>query len=296
MWAALLGRHHNYLLRAALSKTGKDQATQQNSTISNVVNAIHEMTENIDQSTEYARSTSKAAVAANQKALAGKSATDQAVVAIETVASEVNTTSVALTGLESDSKNIAEVLSVIDEISNQTNLLALNAAIEAARAGENGRGFAVVADEVRSLSHRIQAETHSIAETISNLQKGTIDAVNTMQQSVNRSKEGVDLASEAGITLDNVVASSSEITTMNEKIAQAAQEQNGIMHSMEKNIDDAKELTEATSQSSMAINGIGGQISSLANEMQGLVSQFTDSAATPENASHQPLDAASHQE
>lgn len=254
------------------------------------------MTENIDQSTEYARSTSKAAVAANQKALAGKSATDQAVVAIETVASEVNTTSVALTGLESDSKNIAEVLSVIDEISNQTNLLALNAAIEAARAGENGRGFAVVADEVRSLSHRIQAETHSIAETISNLQKGTIDAVNTMQQSVNRSKEGVDLASEAGITLDNVVASSSEITTMNEKIAQAAQEQNGIMHSMEKNIDDAKELTEATSQSSMAINGIGGQISSLANEMQGLVSQFTDSAATPENASHQPLDAASHQE
>lgn len=260
-----------------LSKSGKDKTQEQKSAMNNMVNAIDDITNNIDQNTEYAKSTSEAAVIANERANAGKRATDEAVIAIETVASEVNATSVALKDLESDSKNIAEVLSVIDDISNQTNLLALNAAIEAARAGENGRGFAVVADEVRSLSHRIQTETHSIADTISKLQKGTVDAVSTMEQSVKKSKNGVELATEAGATLDTVVASSSQINKMNEKIANATKQQNTIIHSIHTNIESASEITEAAAQSSIEIDGIGSRISALANEMQDLVSQFNQS-------------------
>ena len=260
-----------------LSKEGKNKSLAQKNTMNNVADSINEITNNIDQNTEYANSTSEAAVVANDRANAGKHATDEAVIAIETMAAEVNSTSQALKELENDSKNIAEVLSVIDDISNQTNLLALNAAIEAARAGENGRGFAVVADEVRSLSYRIQTETHSIAETISKLQKGTVDAVHTMQQSVEKSRAGVTLATEAGTTLDTVVESSGQINKMNEKIANATQQQNVIIHSIHSNIESANQITEEAAQSSIAIDGIGSRISALANEMQTLVSQFNQS-------------------
>jgi hypothetical protein len=67
------------------------------------------------------------------------------------------------------SRNIRNVVEIIEQIADQTNLLALNATIEAARAGESGRGFAVVADEVRSLAEKSRKSALEIGTNISRL-------------------------------------------------------------------------------------------------------------------------------
>ncbi|WP_234817273.1 methyl-accepting chemotaxis protein, partial [Xanthomonas citri] len=96
-----------------------------------------------------------------------------------------------MSGIESSSKKIADIISVIDGISFQTNILALNAAVEAARAGEQGRGFAVVASEVRTLAQRSTAAAKEI--------KSLID------DSVQRVAEGSLLVHSAGTTMAEIV-------------------------------------------------------------------------------------------
>ncbi|MFA0372904.1 methyl-accepting chemotaxis protein, partial [Vibrio sp. 10N.222.54.F6] len=102
---------------------------------------------------------------------------------IESLASQINESSIVVNELEKDSETIGSVLSVIKSIAEQTNLLALNAAIEAARAGEQGRGFAVVADEVRSLALRTQESTEEISNIVQTLQSRTRSIVQVMNAS-----------------------------------------------------------------------------------------------------------------
>jgi methyl-accepting chemotaxis protein len=113
--------------------------------------------------------------------------------------------------INSSSKRISDIISVIDGIAFQTNILALNAAVEAARAGEQGRGFAVVASEVRSLAQRSADAAKEI--------KGLIGV------SVDKVEVGTKLVQDAGATMAEIVASVQRVTDIIGEISAAASEQ-----------------------------------------------------------------------
>ncbi len=117
----------------------------------------------------------------------------------------------AMSRIEESSKQIGQIIGVIDDIAFQTNLLALNAGVEAARAGEHGRGFAVVASEVRALAQRSADSAREI--------KGLIS---TGQDNVGA---GVRLVTGTGASLGEIVKAVSEVSAVMAEIASGAQEQ-----------------------------------------------------------------------
>ncbi|MBE7209758.1 MAG: methyl-accepting chemotaxis protein, partial [Gluconacetobacter diazotrophicus] len=117
----------------------------------------------------------------------------------------------AMGGIERSSRQIGQIIGVIDEIAFQTNLLALNAGVEAARAGEAGRGFAVVASEVRALAQRSADAAREIKGLVSTSGKQVED--------------GVKLVDQAGVALERIVAQVAEINGAVTEIAASAQEQ-----------------------------------------------------------------------
>jgi methyl-accepting chemotaxis protein len=82
--------------------------------------------------------------------------------------------------LEARSKEIGQVLTVLNDITEQTNLLALNAAIIAAQAGEQGKGFGVVAEEMRNLSERASSSTKETEILAQALQDEVAQAVRSI--------------------------------------------------------------------------------------------------------------------
>ncbi|MFJ5339273.1 methyl-accepting chemotaxis protein [Pectobacterium sp. CHL-2024] len=113
--------------------------------------------------------------------------------------------------IATSAKRINDILSVIDGIAFQTNILALNASVESARAGEQGRGFAVVAGEVRNLAQHSAQAAKEIRALILDSQT--------------RVSEGLELATKAGETMDEVTDEIIRITQLMRDISTATQEQ-----------------------------------------------------------------------
>ncbi len=158
----------------------------------------------------------------------------------------------AMNGIETSSKQISQIIGVIDEIAFQTNLLALNAGVEAARAGDAGRGFAVVASEVRALAQRSAEAAKEI--------KGLISA------STGQVAQGVQLVGETGLALTRIVTQVAEINDVVTGIAASAIEQ---AHGLEQVNTAVNEMDQVTQQNAAMVEEATAATQTLAQQTRG---------------------------
>lgn len=174
---------------------------------------------------------------------------------------EMKTLIISMSAISSDSKKIADIINVIDDIAFQTNLLALNASVEAARAGEQGKGFAVVADAVRTLAQRSSVAAKDISELI--------------KSSVDRIAEGSSQVERSGAVLTEILESVTKMSQLNQEISTASSEQaNGITQigKAMNQLDQVTQVNAASSEEAAAsAEELSAQAESLSTAIQTLV-------------------------
>ncbi|HGY89657.1 MAG TPA: hypothetical protein ENK43_00645 [Planctomycetes bacterium] len=181
-----------------------------------------------------------------------------------TVATETNDT---IAKLGQSSSEIGKVIKVITSIAQQTNLLALNATIEAARAGEAGKGFAVVANEVKELAKETAKATEDIGQKIETIQCDTQSAVEAIKQISQIIDEISGIQNTIASAVEEQTATTNEI---GRNVSEAARGSNEIAG----NIASVAEAAQLTAQGATDTLSASRDLSSLAEKLLALVSQF----------------------
>lgn len=225
-----------------LSKRTEQQAASLEQTAA----ALDEITSTVKSSSQRAEEASN--MVATAKTGAEKSGT------------VVKTAIAAMERIEESSKQISQIISVIDDIAFQTNLLALNAGVEAARAGEAGKGFAVVAQEVRELAGRsanAAKEIKTLIET-SSTQVGT----------------GVTLVNQTGTALGEIENQVGKINELIQSIVTGAREQSTALAEINAAVNQMDQVTQQNAamveETNAATQGLSGE----AVKLEGLVRRF----------------------
>ena len=239
-----------------------------------VATAMHEMSATVQEVARNAADASRAAADADREANDGDRVVGEAIAQIERLAAEVTRSTEAMSHLQQESNKIGSVMDVIKAVAEQTNLLALNAAIEAARAGEAGRGFAVVADEVRGLAQRTQKSTEEIEELVAGLQHGTQQVANIMHSSRELTDSSVELTRKAGGSLESITRTVSNIQSMNQQIAAAAEQQSAVAEEISRSVINVRDISEQTAAASEETAASSVELARLGSQLQQMVSHF----------------------
>ena len=189
---------------------------EQAAALEETASSMQQLTSTVKQNADNARQANQLAASASAVAVKGGEVVGQVV---DTMGS-----------INDSSRQIVDIISVIDGIAFQTNILALNAAVEAARAGEQGRGFAVVASEVRNLAQRSGAAAREIKDLI--------------DSSVAKVEAGSTLVQQAGATMEDIVQSVKRVTDIMAEIVAASQEQSTGIEQVNQAISQMDNVTQ----------------------------------------------------
>ncbi|WP_031358204.1 methyl-accepting chemotaxis protein [Caballeronia sordidicola] len=223
--------------------TGNDDLSrrteQQAAALVQTASSMEEMTVNVKRNAESATHAAQMAEQAAKVALRGSEVVDDVVRTMGEITS--------------NSRQIGDIIGVIDGIAFQTNILALNAAVEAARAGVQGRGFAVVASEVRDLAQRSSAAAKEIKALI--------------EQSTGAVEVGATLVTNAGTTMGEIVQSVRRVNDILDEISHASTEQSAGIDQVNRAVGAMEQVTQQNAalveQAAAAAHSLKDQVDAL---------------------------------
>lgn len=241
--------------------------------------SLQETAASMEQLTSTVKLNSDNAHQANQLAMAASHVAERGGDVVKQVVDMMD-------AIDQSSKQIGDIIGVIDSIAFQTNILALNAAVEAARAGEQGRGFAVVASEVRSLAQR----SATAAKEIKTLISGSVQQV----------EAGARLAGTAGDTMRDIVNSVKQVADIVGEISMASKEQTAGIEQVNLAIGQMDEVTqqnaalvEEASAASAALQDQAAELARIVATFR-LKSDFSAPADNPALTRREPLPLGGH--
>jgi methyl-accepting chemotaxis protein len=217
---------------SAAAQVVSQGTSEQASSVEETTSSLEEMSSSIQQNAENSRQTEQMASSGAKNAEESGQAVGETVQAM---------------------KDIAERISIIEEISYQTNLLALNAAIEAARAGEHGKGFAVVATEVRKLAERSQKAAGEIGGLAS---------------------RSVKVAERSGQLLVELVPAIRKTADLVQEVAAASREQSSGVSQINKAMMTVDQVTQRNASSAEELASTAEEMSAQVEELQELMAWF----------------------
>ncbi len=239
-----------------------------------VVSFVAEMTQNIILNTESANQMAATTKEQGIKANEGGKVVAETIKGMMKISGIIEKSAQTVNGLGESSKKIGEITQVIGDIADQTNLLALNAAIEAARAGEHGRGFAVVADEVSRLAERTTKATKEITTMITQIQKDTIEAVESIDEGSKEVINGKTLVTKAGEVIELIIEGAENVSNLSEQVAKASEEQSSSAEQISSNIEAIANVTNESAQGIEQIARSSEELQRLTENLEQLVHTF----------------------
>lgn len=235
-------------------------ASEQASSINEITASLSEIEKSSSQTIEKAKALGESAERTRETGQQGLTAVDQSVVGMKSVRDKVQIIAQTILDLSSQTQQVGEITSVVNNLAQQSKMLALNASIEAAKAGEAGKGFSVVAIEVKNLAEQSEQATTQVQKILEDIRKATEKAVMVTEEGTKGVDAGTNLVEQTGDIIRNLNDVIHETTIATQQIESAVRQESAGIEQITAGMNEINQVTtsfvESVKQTTEAISNL----------------------------------------